>query len=300
MWWNERRPEIIEDFEREVLPRSAECARITWTITKTVNDYVGPYPVVAKELTGHADDSACPGISVDIQLVVVTPAWVRKPVPLMLMFGRAALPSAPVPEAFARMAALAGRSARSPATHRRRMGYALLNPGSVQADNGAGLTRGIIGLANQGQPRKPEDWGALRAWAWGASRALDHLEVDPAVDAKHVGIEGVSRFGKAALVSMASTPASRSHSLVSSGEGGVKPHRRNFGEAVENLTGSGEFHWMAGSFLKYGRGQVFLGQQERGRHSSRFAPTHRAVCSAPHFHQLRHSDKGTPNGWTSK
>jgi len=73
----------------------------------------------------------------------------------------------------------------------------------VQPDNGAGLTEGIIGLANKGQPRKPDDWGALRAWAWGASRALDYLETDPAVDAKQVGIEGHSRYGKAALVTMA-------------------------------------------------------------------------------------------------
>ena len=72
----------------------------------------------------------------------------------------------------------------------------MLDPGSVQADNGAGLTKGIIGLANKGQPRKPDDWGALRAWAWGASRALDYLETDPTVDAKHVGIEGVSRYRK--------------------------------------------------------------------------------------------------------
>src|SRR5947199_5325466 len=85
-------------------------------------------------------------------------------------------------------------------------GYAVVSPGSIQADNGAGLTRGIIGLVNKGQPRKPEDWGALRAWAWGAGRALDYLETDPTVDAKRVGIEGVSRFGKAALVTEAYDP----------------------------------------------------------------------------------------------
>src|SRR5262249_49800706 len=82
-------------------------------------------------------------------------------------------------------------------------GYAYLNPGSVQADNGAGLTKGIIGLVNKGQPRKPDDWGSLRAWGWGASRALDYLETDKTVDARRVGIEGVSRYGKAALVTMA-------------------------------------------------------------------------------------------------
>jgi lysophospholipase L1-like esterase len=266
MWWNQRRPEIIEDFEREVLGRVPRNAPgITWTITKTVNDQVGPYPVVAKELTGHADNSACPEISVDIQMVVVTPAWMRKPVPVMMMFGRAVLPSAPVPEGFARMAALAGTDPPAPVQLiAAGWGYAMLNPGSVQADNGAGLTRGVIGLANQGQPRKPEDWGALRAWAWGATRALDYLETDPAVDAKHVGIEGVSRFGKAALVTMAFDTRFALALIGSSGEGGVKPHRRNFGEAVENLTGSGEFHWMAGNFLKYGAAASSFGSKNAG------------------------------------
>src|SRR4029078_13073790 len=85
-------------------------------------------------------------------------------------------------------------------------GYAILAHTSVQADNGAGLTQGIIGLCNKGQPRKADDWGALRAWAWGASRSLDYFETDKAVDAKQVGIEGLSRYGKAALVTMAYDP----------------------------------------------------------------------------------------------
>ncbi len=266
MWWKERRPEIVEDFEREVLGRVPRNAPgMTWKVIRTVNDKVGPYPVVAKELTGHAENSDCPEIRVDIQLVVVTPAWARKPVPLMVMFGRAALPSTPVPEAFARFAALAGTD--PPSTVQliaAGWGYALLNPMSVQADNGAGLTKGVIGLANKGQPRKPDDWGTLRAWGWGASRALDYLETDPAVDSRHVGIEGVSRFGKAALVTMAFDTRFAMVLAGSSGEGGAKPYRRNFGEAVENLTGSGEYHWMAGNFLKYGAAEASCGSRNAG------------------------------------
>jgi lysophospholipase L1-like esterase len=119
----------------------------------------------------------------------------------------------------------------------------------------------MIGLVNKGQPRKPEDWGALRAWAWGASRGLDYLETDKAVDAKHVGIEGVSRFGKAALVTMAFDTRFAIVLVGSSGEGGAKLHRRNWGEAVENLTGSGEYHWMAGNFLKYGTAESTFGSK---------------------------------------
>lgn len=266
MWWNQRRPEIIEDFEREVVGRVPPgVPKITWTVTNTVNDKVGPFPVIARELTGRADNSACPEIGVEIQMVLVTPAWATKPVPVMIMFGRAALPSAPLPPAFARFAALAGPD--PPATVQliaSGWGYALLNPASIQPDNGAGLTRGIIGLTNKGQPRKPDDWGALRAWAWGASRALDYLETDPTVDAKRAGIEGVSRYGKAALVAMAFDTRFAFALIGSSGEGGVKPHRRDFGEAVENLTGQGEYHWMAGNFLKYGAAEAASGSRNAG------------------------------------
>jgi len=143
-------------------------------------------------------------------------------------------------------------------------GYAMINPGSIQPDNGAGLTKGIIGLVNRGQPRKPDDWGALRAWAWGAARGLDYLETDKAVDARKVGIEGVSRFGKAALVTMAFEPRFAIVLVGSSGEGGAKLHRRDFGEAVENLTGSGGYHWMAGNFLKYGAGESSFGSKNAG------------------------------------
>jgi hypothetical protein len=130
-------------------------------------------------------------------------------------------------------------------------GYAIIVPNSIQADNGAGLTKGIIGLCNKGQPRQPEDWGSLRAWAWGASRALDYFETDKAVDAKRVGIEGLSRYGKAAIVAMAYDERFAIGFIGSSGEGGLKLHRRNFGELVENVASSGEYHWMAGNFLKY-------------------------------------------------
>lgn len=273
-WWQQRRPEIVEDFEREVVGRVPRgVPKVTWTVTREVKDGVvgtANLPVIGKQLVGQVDNSAFPAIKVDIQLTLVTPANAKAPVPVLMMFGgffggsglpRRAGEPIPAPRpGFGPPSASAGPSSTEMLIAAG-WGYAILNPGSVQADNGAGLTKGIIGLCNKGQPRKPDDWGALRAWAWGAGRALDYLEIDPAVDAKKVGIEGVSRYGKAALVTMAFDTRFAVALVASSGEGGAKLHRRNFGEAVENLTGSGQYHWMAGNFLKYGAAEAAFGSK---------------------------------------
>ena len=263
-WWKQRRPEIVEEFEREVVGRvPPDVPPVTWEVKSATDSKAGVFPVVEKQLVGHVDNAACPSITVDIEMTLVTPRNAKGPVPVMIMFSSAAFRQimASHPE-FMKM-----RGSDPPATEQLiagGWGYALLDTGSVQADNGAGLTKGIIGLTNKGQPRKPDDWGALRAWAWGASRGLDYLETDKSVDAKHVGIEGVSRYGKAALVAMAFDPRFAVVLVGSSGEGGAKPHRREFGEVVENLTGSGEYHWMAGNFLKYGAAQASFGSRNAG------------------------------------
>ena len=273
MWWKARRPEIVEDFEREIYGRVPKnVPKVNWEVTASItNGLVGKYPANGKQLVGHVDNSGYPLIKVDISMTLVTPAHVKGPVPVLMMFGGfggGGMPRpAGSPEPTNRFANFGGPFKDPPSTEQllaAGWGYATINPGSIQADNGAGLTKGIIGLVNKGQPRKPDDWGALRAWAWGAARGLDYLETDPAVDSKKVGIEGVSRFGKAALVTMAFEPRFAIVLVGSSGEGGAKLHRRNFGEAVENLTGSGEYHWMAGNFLKYGTAESSFGSKNAG------------------------------------
>lgn len=136
---------------------------------------------------------------------------------------------------------------------------AYLEPNTIQPDSGAGLSRGIIGLTSHGQPRKPDDWGVLRAWAWGASRAFDYLSSQPDLDARHIGIDGVSRYGKAALVAMAFDMRFSMALVASSGESGTKPHRRMFGEQVENQAGVDAYHWVAGNFLKYAASESKFG-----------------------------------------
>jgi alpha-galactosidase len=259
-WWRGRRPEIAEDFEREVYGRvPADVPKVTWTVSETVETTVGGKPVVARRVIGHVDNSAHPAVAVDIQMAVVLPAPAKGPVPVLMMFGGGQMPGEPLPRFQG-----AVEPAAPPSTDQliaAGWGYASLSNASIQADNGAGLTSGIIGLTNRGRRRTPEQWGSLRAWAWGAARALDYLETLPAVDARRVGIEGVSRYGKAALVTMAFEPRFALALVGSSGEGGAKPHRRHFGEQVENLTGSGQYHWMAGNFLKYGAAEASFGSR---------------------------------------
>ena len=278
-WWSERRAEIVEDFEREIVGRvPADLPAVAWSVVATREWEIAGKRVIGRQLVGRVDNSSYPAIDVEICMTLVTPADARA-VPVMIMFGGGALPAEAIaPEALpsaCRPAARPGpalgtaatRAGDPPATEQlvaAGWGFASLRPTSVQADNGAGLVSGIIGLANGGQPRKPDDWGALRAWAWGASRGLDWLETQSAVDARRVGIEGVSRYGKAALVAMAFDTRFAVALVGSSGEGGAKLHRRNFGEAVENLTASGEYHWMAGNFLKYGAADATFGSMDAG------------------------------------
>jgi len=298
--WRKRRAEIIEGFECCVYGRVPKNSpKVTWTVARADQERIGFTPVIAKEVIGHVDNTDYPAINVNIHMILVTPANASKPLPVLMMFAPAEFPAPNQPssdqlsringafkalliqqdpslkEVFQQHPAYEIELPRPfqfpqlnadgdpPNTWELASdswGFALIDPASIQADNGAGLTRGIIGLVNHGQPRKPDEWGALRAWAWGAGRALDYLDTDSAVDAKHVGIEGVSRYGKAALVTMAFDQRFAAVLVGSSGKGGATLLRRNFGEAVESLTG-GEYYWMAGNFMKYGASDATFGSK---------------------------------------
>jgi hypothetical protein len=238
--WPRRRAEIVEDFEREVYGRIPEnVPAVKWEVTATTRGDANGIPTVTRSLVGHVDNSGYPALTVEIQASYTVPASASRLVPIMIEF------------AFG-----FGRPGFTPAWHNlaiaRGWGYGSIVPTSIQPDNNR-LTTGVIGLTNKGQPRKPDQWGALRAWSWGVSRLIDHFEQDltSRVDPKKVGIAGLSRYGKAAIMAQAFDTRVAVGLIGSSGEGGTKLHRHIFGEAVENLAG-GEYYWMAGNFMKYG------------------------------------------------
>jgi hypothetical protein len=247
-WWKVRRPQIVEAFDREIFGRAPKVTpKVSWSVTETKNETVGGVAAVTRRLDGRVDNSSYPAIKVDIDMAVTLPANVKGKVPVIIQFGSvnprpfpggAARPPEPGPDWRAQILALG-------------WGYVVLDPGTVQADNGAGLNAGIIGLVNKGQPRKMDDWGALRAWGWGASRALDFLKTDAHVAGNEVGIMGHSRYGKAAIVAMAYDSRIAIGFISSSGAGGAKLFHHYFGETLENVAAANEYHWMAGNFLKY-------------------------------------------------
>jgi fermentation-respiration switch protein FrsA (DUF1100 family) len=281
--WNRRRAEIVEMFDREVYGRRPKnIPKVTWTVASTTEVVTANVPVITKQLVGRVDNSAYPELNVTILATLSTPKNAKGPVPVVLMFGgggaapegvptttACTLPgavarggAAPLPQA-ARGAAPAqparggapGGGNQPPSANEqivmRGWGYATVTTASIQADNGQGLTCGIIGLVNKGQPRSLDDWGVLSAWGWGMSKVLDYFETDKAVDAKKVAVQGHSRDGKAALVALAYDERFLTGFISSSGQSGAKLHRRKYGEAIENIAATNEYHWMAGNYLKY-------------------------------------------------
>ncbi len=256
--WRKRRAEIKALFDENVYGKyPAHIPAVTWKVDSVEQMTVQGIPAIVKHITGHVDNSGYPAITVDIHADVVTPASTKGArVPVIIGGGsirpRPVFPPPAPGQAVHKLASPpdAPDSAKLLLAHG--WGFVGRNSGDVQADNGAGLDKGIIGLVNKGQPRSLDDWGVLRAWAWGDSKLLDYLETDPDVDSKKVGVMGHSRGGKAALVAQVDDPRFAISFISSSGAGGADLYRRNYGETMGNITGTSEFHWFAGNFLRYG------------------------------------------------
>ena len=180
-----RRPKVMPKVRWEVVSTTTGTTDTGVTLAGAANPRTGS-AVITKQLIGHVDNSAYPAITVNIQASLSTPANAKGRVPVVLMFGGGgppapgapaqpnpcALPGAPargVPpaavagsgvaaagRAVGRAGAPGGATPEPSAQEqiiRHGWGYATINSGSVQADCGAGLTVGIIGLVNNGQPR---------------------------------------------------------------------------------------------------------------------------------------------------
>ena len=137
-WWKLRRPEIVEDFDREIYGRvPANLPRVKWELISTSNDTIDGIPAISRQLTGHVDNHNYPSISVDIQLSLTTPAHSQGPVPVIMEFGFKFPPGFRFPDP---PAGLPKDPNWKKLLLEEGWGYAIIIPTSFQADNGAGLT----------------------------------------------------------------------------------------------------------------------------------------------------------------
>jgi hypothetical protein len=240
-WWHQRRPEILRTFATEVYGKiPANAPAVTWHVTSVDSSAVSG-TAIRKTILGQVDDSAYPAASAHIDLTLYLPAKATGPMPVIVEVIAGGTNAKTPPQLPVALPLILARG----------WGCATCSTYTLQADTGAGLKNGVIGIVNRGQPRKPDQWGALAAWSWGSSRAIDYLETDKAVDAKRLGIEGHSRWGKTALLAAALDPRWSIVYASCSGQCGAKPSRRFWGETLDNICGIGEYHWMAGNYLKY-------------------------------------------------
>ncbi len=235
VWWKQRRPEILNDFTTEIygtIPKNTPS--VVFSVTGTDTTLGGK--ANKKTIVGRIDNSRYPAAKPGIDMTLYTPATAKGKLPVMVIVW-GAFP-APIPTI--KLLTEAGWA------------VALVNTGTIQMDSGAGLHEGIIGLVNEGKDRKPTDWGVLAAWSWGLSRALDYLETDNAINPKQIGIQGHSRWGKTAMLAGALDQRWAFVFASCSGSMGASLEKRNYGETIDNVAGSGEYHWMAPNFIKYG------------------------------------------------
>ncbi|WP_214070388.1 hypothetical protein [Mucilaginibacter sp. dw_454] len=236
IWWQQRRPEIVDDYESQVFGRVPKnTPKVTFKVSdidKTALDGT----TIKKTITGHIDNSAYPAAKPQINVALYLPARATGAVPLMVIAS----------------SNTKGNNETIKLLINAGWAIAYFDTNSVQADNGAGLSEGIIGLVNHGKLRSPEDWGVLRAWAWGLSRALDYFETDKTINPKQIGIEGHSRWGKTALLAGAMDTRWVIVFASCSGSGGASLEKRNFGENLGLIAAENEYHWMAPNFIKYG------------------------------------------------
>ena len=246
MWQKVRRPEIVRLFEDHVyghVPTSVPGVK--WEVTnEEKKDFEGT-PVVVRYLKGVVDNASFPSIKVEIEANVIYPDNGKQNLPVVIEFG---FGGGDPTRSFARPGTVSWKQM----VIERGWAAATINPSSIQADSGSGLTSGIIGLCNKGKHRQPSDWGSLRAWGWGLSRLIDYFETDNTFDATKCAIEGVSRYGKASLVAMAFEERIAAGFIASSGKAGAAGWRRDCGESIGNIVSSEEYHWVCGNLIRYG------------------------------------------------
>ena len=238
-WWTRRRPEILRAVQDSLyghIPDRDRWPAITWSVSAPTTGTTNGVAFQERVVTGTIDISGFPQIR-DVPIVqgtVRTPMdMAGRPVPVIIVYG--------------------GNNSEWQFTSPYGIGVCSFNWSALQPDTGgAAMSSFIIGLINKGNWRSPLDWGALAAWSWGISRLIDFFETDPNVDATRIGVQGHSRFGKAALVAAAYDQRIGAAFPSAAGAMGTSWARMTWGENLELVCGADtEYHWVNGNINRF-------------------------------------------------
>src|ERR1017187_6004347 len=263
-WSSRRRPEILALYETEVFGKSpAKPAKPNYQVKNVEKGALGG-TADRKIVTVYLDGTPT-GTKMDV--LIYLPAGAKKAVPVFLGLSFAGVhtvandPGVPLGPRWVRGVKEASpESSRGSAAQQWQVekilaagyGLATVDYNDIEPDFVGGMKYGIRPLFFQPGQSEPAagEWGAIAAWAWAASRAMDYLEMDTVIDAGRVAIFGHSRLGKTALWAGARDTRFSMAIANESGEGGAAISRRNFGERTADLNAHFP-HWFCGNFKKY-------------------------------------------------
>ena len=264
-WTEKRRPEIVRLFEENEYGRSPARPK---DMSFDVFDKGSPAfdgKATRRQVTIYfSPDKNGP----KLDLLEYVPAKATKPVPLLLQISFSANSSS-VDDPGVKPGEVWGRDKKKvpapkfglgrldvPRLMDAGIGVATFYYGDVDPDFLGGLPYGVRALylkPGQTEPA-PDEWGAISAWAWGMSRAMDYLETDKAVDPKRVAIYGVSRLGKTVMWAGAHDTRFAMVIASCSGEGGAALSRRDYGETIAHLVAPSRYPYQfCANYAKYAK-----------------------------------------------
>jgi hypothetical protein len=262
--WSKRRQEILslfEEFQYGKIPPTKDKLNFT-VFDKGTPALAGK--AIRKQITVYLTDDTSDH---KMDILIYLPAGMTKPVPVF--FNVSFMPNSSITDDPGIKAGYTWSKDGKKVQAQRRGGFgrmdldqflsqgigvATVNYADIEPDFADGIKYGIRGhyLKEGQQYPAPDEWGAISAWSWGLSRAMDYFETDQQVDAKKIALFGVSRLGKTVLWTGARDTRFAMVIASCGGEGGAALSRRNYGENINHMTHPTRyFYQFAGNWRNY-------------------------------------------------